>query len=319
MTYLPSHLAIVVPTKDRPAKIREFLDSLCCQSVMCGRILFIDGGLSVRDVVQDYADRLPVEHHVCQPPGQIRQRNMAIALLDDRTPLVASMDDDIVFEADALQNMIAFWNTVESETAAVSFNVTNTPVDPDTWLRRLFGLTPEPGRVTRSGLATSNSRATRDHRTDWVCGGATVWRLDVLRRHPHRELPSRWAISEDVIFSYPIGREYPMYVCASAPVRHEHVFDYGASRPDRFHGLTQTLWIFYFVESNSQLSMPASLLMVLGRATSRVITGLTTFEPRHLQFAIGQIEALVKVGAARLRGEDAAAVIEREARNSSAG
>ncbi len=315
MKYVASDLAIVVPTKDRPAKIRAFLNSLCSQSARCGRILFIDGGVSVRDVVQEYADRLPVEHHVCQPPGQIRQRNMGIGLLDDRTPLVASMDDDIVFEPDAIERMIAFWNTVESETAAVSFNIINTPPEPDTRLRRLFGLSgPEPGRVMRSGLSTSNCQATRDYRCDWVCGGAAVWRLDVLRRHPHRELPSRWAISEDVIFSYQISRDYPMYVCASARVRHEHVFDYSVKRPDRFYGRTQTLWVFHFVESNRDLSVPAFLWMVAGTAAGRAIAGLTTFDRRHLQFALGQIEALLKVGTARLRGEDVATVIEREAR-----
>jgi glycosyltransferase involved in cell wall biosynthesis len=315
VSYAATDLAIVVPTKDRPAKIREFLDSLCRQSARCGRILFIDGGASVRDVVLAYADRLPVEHHICQPPGQIRQRNMAIALLDERTPLVATMDDDIVFEADAIEKMIAFWNTVEAETAAVSFNIINTPPEPDTWLRRLFGLAGErPGKVLHSGMTTSNCQARQDYRADWVCGGAAVWRLQVLRDHPHRELPSRWAISEDVIFSYPIGRTYPLYVCAGARVRHEHVFDYGASRPYRFHGLTQTLWNFHFVESNRELSRAAYLWMVIGSALGRVVVGVSKFERRHLQFAYGQLEGVAKVLLARARGKDVASVIDEEAR-----
>src|SRR5260221_10436544 len=202
-SYEPTDLAIVVPTKDRPMKVRALLESLDRQSERCGRILVVDGGVSVRDVVHEFAGRLPVEHHICLPAGQIRQRNMGIALLNDRTPLVASLDDDIELEPDAVGQMIAFWNAVEPETAAASFNVINTPPEPDTWVRRLFGLAgPRPGHVLRSGLSTSNCQATTNYRSDWVCGGAAVWRLDVLRRYPHRELPSRWAISWDLIYSY---------------------------------------------------------------------------------------------------------------------
>jgi glycosyltransferase involved in cell wall biosynthesis len=315
VTYTSADLAVIVPTKDRPAKVRALLETLSRQTAPCARILIIDGGASVRDVVMEFAGRLPVEHHVCQPPGQIRQRNMGIALLDDRTPLVASIDDDIEFEPDAMKEMIAFWNTVKPETAAVSFNIVNTPPEADTRLRRLFLLSgPEPGRVLRSGLSTSNCQATRNYRTDWVCGGAAVWRLDVLRRHPHRELPSRWAISEDVIYSYGISRSLPMYVCASARVRHEHVFDYTVARPYRFYGRTQTLWVFHFVQSSADLSIPAFLWMVAGTAIGRAVVGVATLRARHLQFALGQIEAVLKVFGGRLRGEDAAAVIEHEAR-----
>ena len=319
MSYRSTDLAVLVPTKDRPGKIRDLFESLARQTAPVGRVLVVDGGASVRDVVMAYAGRLPVEHHVCQPPGQIRQRNMGIALLDGRTPLVAAMDDDIVFEPDAVEQMIAFWNTAPADTAAVQFNIVNTPPEPDTWLRRLFGLSgPDPGKVMRSGLSTSNCQATRDYRADWVSGGATVWRADVLRRHPHRELPSRWAISEDVIFSYGIGRQYPLYVCAASRVRHEHVFDYGVKRANRFHGRTQTLWVFHFVESNRDLSVPAFLWMVAGTAAGRLVAGVATFNLRHLQFAAGQIEAVFKVAVARLRGADAASVIEREARSTAA-
>jgi glycosyltransferase involved in cell wall biosynthesis len=321
MTYRSTDLAVLVPTKDRPAKIRAFLDSLCRQTAPCGRILFIDGGASVRGVVMAYADRLPVEHHLCQPPGQIRQRNMGISLLDDRTPLVASMDDDIVFEPDAIEQMIAFWNRIEPDTAAVAFNQINTPREPDTRLRRLFGLSgPEPGRVLRSGFTTSNNPAATDHRADWVSGGAAVWRLEVLRQYAHRELPSRRAIGEDVIFSFRVSRQHPMYVCAASRVRHEHVFDYGVTRRERFQGRTQTLWLFHFVESNRRvLSIPAFLWAVTGSALGRALAGVGTLNVSHLDFAFGQVQALVDIGAARLRGEDAAAVIEREARSTGAG
>jgi glycosyltransferase involved in cell wall biosynthesis len=313
LPYSADDLAVLVPTKDRPEKIRNLLDSLAAQSARPGRILIIDGGTSVRDVVVSYADRLPVEHHVCRPPGQIRQRNLGISLLDSRTPLVACFDDDIVLEPEAVAEMIRFWRHSDPQTAAVSFNIINTPPDRASLLQRLFLVTcASPGRVLRSGLPSSNCSVTSDVRVQWVCGGATVWRADVLTMHPHRELPGKWAIGEDIIYSYPLGKRMPLYVCASARVRHEHVFDHVRSQRYRFHGRTQTLWVLYFVQANADLSTAAFLWSLAGRLAGNLVVGMLPGRHHRLEFAVGQVEALLKAATARLHGQDVGAVIAAE-------
>lgn len=313
--YTSRQLAVLVPTKDRPAKLRKLLDSFTAQSLPVGRIVVIDGGESVRDVVAEFQDRLPVEHHICQPPGQIRQRNLGIALLDEHTPLVASLDDDIVLERDAVARMIEFWNRAEPETAAVSFNIVNTPGEPRSRFKELLGLSaPEPGRVLRSGATTSNCSVPNDVRVQWLCGGATVWKLDVLREHPHREISGRWAIAEDLIFSYPIGRQCPLYVCAGARVVHEHVFDYATKSLPRFHGRTRTLWLFYFVEANRDLSRAAYLWWMALTTLGRIAVGIATLNAEQLQFARGQVEGVVAGLRALMRGSNLADAIELESK-----
>lgn len=312
--YTAQHLSILVPTKDRHAKLRILLESLAAQSTPVGRILIIDGGESVAPLVAEFAARLPIERHECLPPSQIRQRNLGISLLDERTPLAASLDDDIVLEPEAVERMIELWNQVEPDTAAISFNITNTPPEPTTWLRRTFGMAgTRPGQVLRSGMPTSNCQVTSDARVEWVCGGATVWRSAVLKSHPHTPLPSKWAIAEDVVYSYPIGRQLPLYVSSRARVRHEHVFDYAVKQPHQFHGLTQTLWLYHFVESNPTLSIPALTVNVVGSAIGRVMQGLATADARLLKFALGQMQALGKIARARFAGRSAADVIASEA------
>lgn len=312
--YTSCQLAVLVPTKDRPVKLRNLLESLAAQSAPVGRIIIIDGGESIGDVVAEFRDRLPVEHHVCRPPGQIRQRNMGMAILDGHTPLVASLDDDIVLEPEAVGRMIEFWNRVEPDTAAVSFNIVNVPGDPQNRLKVLLGLhAPEPGRVLRSGATTSNCSVPHDVRVQWLCGGATVWKLDILRTHSHREIASRWAIAEDLVFSYPIGRQYPLYVCAGSRVRHEHVFDYAVKSAHRFHGRTRTLWLFYFVEANPELSRPAFLRMIALTTLGRIGVGLATLNARHLQFARGQVEGAVTGLIALARGREIADALASDA------
>ena len=114
-------------------------------------------------------------------------------------------------------------------------------------------------------------------------------------RRMHQEIPCRWAIAEDLIFSYPIGKVRPLYVCASAKVRHEHVFDYQTSRPHRYHGRTQTLWLFYFVRSNPDLSELLFLWTVGVRVGGHVLRSLVSGEARHVQFASGQMAAVAAI------------------------
>lgn len=288
-------LAVIVPTKDRPHKLRTLLDSLCAQTERCGRVIVIDGSDSARPVVDDYVIRVPIEYHVCRPPGQIGQRNMGISLVTNGTPLVASFDDDIVLESDAIAEMISFWNHCDPATAGVSFNVINEAPASRDIARRIFLMTgPIPGRVLKSGAATSNSSVRSDVRAEWLCGGATVWRLDVLRDNLHVGRPVPWAIGEDVFFSYPLSKRYPLYVCAGARVRHEHVFDYRVKSPDRFYGRTRTLSTFYFVQKNRDLSLLAFLWMTAGSILGRSATGLLTMNSEHVRFAAGQVEALMK-------------------------
>lgn len=311
--YSHSSLAILVPTKDRPNKIRELLDSVCRQNQPCGRIVIIDGGESIAGVIAEYQDRLPVEHHLCHPPGQIRQRNMGIALLDARTPLVACLDDDIVLEEGAIEAMIAFWNRCDPDTAGVGFNIINNSREPRNWFRDLAGLSgPEPGKVLSSGFTTASTPTDRDLRVDWLSGGATVWRLELLKANVHRPLPGKWAIGEDVIFSYPIGRTRQLRVSAAARIRHEHVFDYRVKRPQRFHGYTQTIWVFYLVEANPTLSRARFLWSVVATATARLAAGIV--RPSHAAFAIGQLQAASRGLFAIARGRDIASVIEQDAR-----
>lgn len=303
-------IAILVPTKDRPHKLNVLLESLAQQTAPCGRIIVIDGGESVRDTVMRFADRLPVEHHLCHPPGQIRQRNMGIALLDSRTPLVGTLDDDIVLLPTAVEQMIRFWNSREPETAGVSFNIVNLSAEKHTWLKGLIGLTgPKPGRVLRSGRNTAILSIESDLKTEWLCGGATVWKQHILRSFNNQERRAQWAMAEDLLFSYPIGKIYPLYVCANAQVRHEHVFDHKIRLKHKYYGRTETLWRFAFVESHKELSRTSFLWMQLGTIAARLLKGTILFEGRHIQFAIGQVEGIVSGLLALLRGSDVASLL----------
>lgn len=289
--YESHHIAFVVPTKNRPEKIRNLLASLVDQS-RCGRIVIVDSGEPIGNVIDEFVGRLPVEYYRCSLAGQITQRNHAISLLDETTPLVGCLDDDIVLEAGAVQTICDFWNRTQPETAGVGFNIVNQGPMPTGLIRRVTLQTSlVKGRVLRSGTASDYHGTQVDLRTEWLCGGATTWRLGILRKFMHEPIRVRWAIGEDLIFSYPIGKRYPLYVCASARVRHEHVRG-GVARSAYYHGLIQTLMRYHFVTRNDSLSRWQFAYSVLSAALGKVFFGLLLFRLDMLQFAAGQLHGL---------------------------
>jgi hypothetical protein len=182
------------------------------------------------------------------------------------------MDDDAVFHKTSITEMINFWNNVETETAGVGFNIVNQVGHQHTWLRGIFGVSvPEPGRVLKNGLNISISNVKHDIRSEWLTGGATTWRQDILQNYPHEEICSKWAFSEDLIFSYPIGKIYPLYISKDANVEIDNLISYTENAKTLIYkGKTQFIWGAYFVVRNLEMST----LSFMYRETLYLITTL---------------------------------------------
>jgi len=292
--YSGQDLVFIIPTRDRPKKMKNLLDSLVCQSVVCGRVIIVDGGKSIEDLVSAYRD-LPIEYYRCLPAGQIRQRNFGISKVDSSFRLVGFLDDDLVLERNALKEMIKCWNRVEADVAGIGFNIVNlVPVPLSYLLRFVLMNSSRPGEVLSSGFGTVIFNVMKDVRTQWLGGGYTVWKREVLLEFPQDNIDTRWAIGEDIRFSYPIGKKYPLYVCAAARVRHEHVYDQAPKRVVfRYRGRKESLARLVFVESHQELSKIACLWMLTSTAILRVAYGCAAMLPEKIEYALGQMEAIV--------------------------
>ncbi|MFB3883628.1 MAG: glycosyltransferase family 2 protein [Thermodesulfobacteriota bacterium] len=293
--YTGKDLAFIIPTKNRPQKLKEVLNTLSQQTERCGQVIIVDGGQSVREVAASFSDRLPVEYYECSPPGQIRQRNMGITKLKDAITLVGFIDDDLVLETGALEKMIDFWNRIEENAAGVGFNIVNAPPRRHSKLWGFFLMSsPLQGRVLSSGYNSSIHNVSKEIRTQWLGGGYTVWRREIVAKFPQKNLNTRWAVGEDLRFSYPIGKEYPLYICAAAKVRHEHIYDQCDPKSiDRYIGRKTSLASFYFVGLHPELSRAACLWMLTGSTLVQLIYGCVTFKPRLVRFALGGAEAIL--------------------------
>lgn len=314
--YSSIDLAVIVPTKDRPEKMHNLLKSLVSQTMKCGRVIVVASGESIREIVANFSDQLMINYYDSELPGQIKQRNMGIQFLDARTKLVATLDDDIVLDPEAIEKMICFWNQCEPETIGVGFNIINESAHKHSWVKGLMGASVnQPGKILPSGWSTSICNVSHSVKTQWVNGGATVWRQDILQQNHHREIKSRWAVCEDLIFSYPLGKSHSFYICADAKVIHDHVMDQAiAENIFRFRGRSMMLWILYFVDSNLELSKAAYFFTWFSFSLSSGLRALFSRKQRRQRFnsCLGEVEGGLIGMMALIRGKDLLSILEKQ-------
>lgn len=301
---LPGQVAVITPTKGRHRQLTHLLQTLASQADRPGQVLIADGGRDAALVVDRFKDLLPVEWVDCPMPGQIVQRNHALTRLRDEIRLVIYFDDDIQLQHDALQILLKFWNSRPVQPAGVSFNITNMPAQPDSTLRRLFLSPSEPkGRVFRSGYNSPVSNLASDLTPQWLIGGATAWRRDLLEQERAEPITSRWAICEDLIFSYPVGKREPLYVCAAAQVLHVDDEPTETYKAGLFRGRNATIWRYYFVTRHPELSKLAFFWMVFGQSLGRLVSALTG-KGWQFGYIFGNAVGLAVCARALLTGRD---------------
>jgi len=251
----------------------------------------VASGENIQNVVKPFYEIIPVEYYSSEP-GQIKQRNKGISFLDNSTKLVATIDDDIKFHKNSISEMIKFWNTTEPETAGVGFNIVNQIGHRHNWARGFLCISViEPGKVLKNGSITSIVNVKKNTLSQWLCGGATVWRQEILKNNTHKEICSRWAVYEDIIFSYPIGKKFPLYISKDSKIE----IDTNFTNSDDiittiFKSKAETIWGWYFVINNSEMSIFGYVYLKLLQLSGNLIKGI--INNKKFFSAVGIIKGL---------------------------
>ena len=260
-----NEICVITPTFDRNKQLKKLLETLSQQTTPVGNILIADGTGNANGVVEKYKNDLPVRWLKCPVTGQVPQRNYALKELPTDCKVVIYFDDDIQLERDAIEEMVNFWNKQSTVPAGVSFYITNSTEQPDNVLRHFFCMATEPrGKVWKSGYNSPCGNNENYMSSEWLSGGVTAWRKDVLDTYPIPDISSRWAVCEDLIFSYPVGKNEPLFVCSEAKVKHiDDIAKLGFYKCLE-RGKNTVLWRLYFVSINQDLSVCLFFWMNIG-------------------------------------------------------
>lgn len=283
-------IAFVIPTKDRPIDLRRMLESLVKQERKPEQIIIVDGSKpSIKNVVDDFK-KLNIDYITIYPPSLAKQRNAGMALLKKDITLAGYLDDDVVLEKDAIKNMLIFWDNAKPNTGGAVFNIINT--QPAKWTRIksiLFLDSPTPGRLLMSGCTSILGNQKKNIVVDWLCGGATVWKREVVNKYKYDEWFKGTGYLEDVDFSFNVKNEYELYLVSNAKLAHY-------SRPVKAEkyfvlGKWQIFNRMYIVKKyrHRGLSITKAWVATLGLIFLNLAIGLTKQDKNAINKGLGNI------------------------------
>jgi glycosyltransferase involved in cell wall biosynthesis len=259
-------LACIVPTRNRRSDLWRMLSSIRDGTCAPDQIIVVDGGdegQTVEDVAIRFAP-LAIEYVRVYPPSLARQRNAGVERLSSDVTLAGYLDDDLVLEPTAIEAMLDFWESADEHVGGASFNITNVEPPSASPLKHVFLLeTATRGIVRISGYHSMICPVDQTIYTDWLFGGATVWRRSVVDRFPYDEWFVGTGFLEDVDYSFTISRHFKLAVVADARVEHLSP----PIRADRQYllGKWQVVNRLYFVRKHRELSLAFCLWALFGQ------------------------------------------------------
>ena len=286
------NVAIICPTKNQPDKVLRLLRTIARLEEKPRQVIIADGGHNLQPTLTAFIEQLNLICLYCPELGQVLQRNHAHKYLDSDIQLVLHLDDDITLDRDSLKKMIVFWNKESKNQAAplagASFNIKDAPQPQSSAFRKMFFLQTKPaGHVSIAGYAASVTSIETNLQTSWLLGGATAWSRDVIEKHQHPiNFPTRWAVCEDLIYSYPLGREYRLMVAADANAYHNETYSDMSFRQGIFYGLSGAIMRYHFVRQNPDLKTWAFFWMNFGLVLGNLFKGIIN-GPRHFGLCFG--------------------------------
>jgi glycosyltransferase involved in cell wall biosynthesis len=288
-------IAFLVPTRHRPSDLTVLLESFVQQTRSPDLVMIIDGG-DDGQTVEGFVGRYPnlnISYIRVNPPGLTKQRNAGLDALPKDISFVGFLDDDIELMPDAIEVMMAFWQSASPDFGGASFNIVNNMDNRPTLLKRFFFINgTRGGTVLKSGFNVMLQPVERDTETEWLSGGATVWRSSIFNQHRFEEKYGGYGHFDDLDFCFSLYRTHRMIVLKKAKVLHH---DRQVRRDKvRAFGESDVLFRYMFVKRFG-LSFLAFYWATFGITLIFILSGIRHMDRSKFEQAFGHIDGLIQI------------------------
>jgi GT2 family glycosyltransferase len=227
MTIEKLKLSVVIPTKDRFQDIIKCIESILIQTVQPDELVIVDAsekqGLS-RLINRQFSEKVRILY-VRSKPGLTRQKNVGVGVCSG--DIIFFLDDDVVLEKEFIKEVVTIFDNDPGKRIA---GVCGSIIGPEKhnefeWSLRSMLITAiqtlseaiaivfllrirGDGTFRASGFPNYPYVANEVKRVEFLPGGLTGWRREILNKFKFDERLPGPSICEDDDFSYRVSRKY---------------------------------------------------------------------------------------------------------------
>jgi GT2 family glycosyltransferase len=285
----PHKIAFIVPTMDRKDDLCVMLKSLENQTRIPDQVIIVDGSYKeIQHITKEFS-MLNIDYIRIFPPSLSRQKNAGVKKVNDGITLVGYLDDDLELYPDAVEKMILFWDKAPIKYGGAAFAVKNIDRKVGS-IRKFFHIDSDiPGQVFSNGFVSMLDNPDKTTDVDWLYGGATVWKVEVIKNYKYDEWFQGSGFMEDIDFSYNIREKYDLIVLEEARVQHyTHPI-----RGDRYYllGKWQILNRLYFVKKyiHRGLSITDAWMASFSIILVNILAAIIRLDYDRMRMAMGNI------------------------------
>jgi GT2 family glycosyltransferase len=300
------HALVVICTKDRPHEVE-----MACAAV---RASSPDLPILVMDASETEATRAVCEklgraggeqtlitYRRAERPGLARQRNEAIALVNEMGVQVVHFIDDDVEVFDGYFDAIESRFERDPEAMGVGGIIVNQPTVNYVRLKAFFLLgSHRRGTVLRSGrnVLGQYPGTSADDRVDWLKGCSMSFRAGVFDELAFDDTLESHSVGEDYDFTYRLSRKHRLVVEPGAKCVHHFTSTMRVS--PRVYARLRFETTHRWVKRHRALGMSLAAFWwsAIGEVVLGVGQGIVLLKPKGLQEALGVVDGVL----ATLRG-----------------
>lgn len=263
---------ILIPTRNRPREVKKLLSSIQASTIKPVQVIVVSSGDEIFDVVNKFSSDLEITYIHSEISGQINQKKLGISAINARAKWVVFMDDDLLTFPDTFERAFGCIHTFSRgagrDLAGIGFGLPSTSRFKSDGkfsrgVARFFGINNQPaGQVLKNGHAISYLEQQSMTETSWL-NGASMWRVEKISTYGSHGISSRYAACEDLIFSYPLGKESALLYCPNAKLDFQVVEKTNFENPAVY--IAALYWRYFFILEHQEFSILKFNFTQLGR------------------------------------------------------
>jgi glycosyltransferase involved in cell wall biosynthesis len=220
-----SPISVCIPTKDRPEELKRCLESILNQNFLPTEIIIIDDGnldsLFFKKIIEPH---IVFKYFKKDKPNLSASKNLAKNLASN--DLILIVDDDTVLERDYLQNIFNILNNdIKKEIGIIGGSIINSKkrsLFKKIYMRVFLLDNGKPGRLLPWGFQTGFNGIYEDTLVEWISGGISCFRREVLEEFSFEEFHGGRNVFEDIEYGYKVSKRYKLIVTPKARLYHFH-------------------------------------------------------------------------------------------------